>query len=63
MILCYTQFLDTNMEVIFKTCKDEFMLLPNFNFDKWFNYEQCKYERVITIGWLIWFVRFIKNVK
>lgn len=51
------------MEVLFKKCKGEFMLLPNINIDKWFNYQQCKYERVITIGWLIWFVRFIKDVK
>ena len=51
------------MEVLFKKCKGEFMLLPNFNIDKWFNYEQCKYERVIKIVWLIWFVIFIKDVK
>jgi hypothetical protein len=51
------------MEVIFKTCKGEFMLLPNFNFDKWFNFKTHKFQKVITIGWLFWFVRFIRDDK
>jgi hypothetical protein len=46
------------MEVLFKKCEGEFMLLPNFEISKWFYPEQRKYQRVITIGWLFWFVRF-----
>lgn len=61
MKLCYIKFLDTNMEVLFKTCKDEFMLLPNFNFDRWYDFTKRKFQKVITIGWLIWFVRFIRD--
>ena len=51
------------MKVIFKTCKDEFMLLPNFKFDKWFDFTKHKFQNVITIGWLIWFIRFISDDK
>lgn len=52
----------TNMEVYFKRTEDEFMLLPNFTMDSWFNYTTFKWQRVVTIGWLFWFVRFIKDI-
>lgn len=51
------------MKVLFKKCENEFMLLPNFNFDKWFVFTKCKFYRVITIGWLFWAVRIIKDDK
>lgn len=54
------------MEVIFKRTDDEFMLLPNFSIDSWFNcinYTTPKWQRVVTIGWLFWFVRFIKDIE
>ena len=51
------------MKVIFKTCNDEFMLLPNFNFNKWFDFTKHKFQNVITISWLIWFIRFIVDDK
>lgn len=63
MKLCYIKYLEDNMKVNFKKCNDEFMLLPNFNIDSWFNYTTLKWERVTTIGWLFWFVRFIKEIK
>lgn len=51
------------MEVFFKRTDDEFMLLPNFTIDSWFNYTTHKWQRVVTIGWLFWFVRFIKDIE
>lgn len=51
------------MEVYFKRTEDEFMLLPNFNIDSWFNYTTLKRQRIVTIGWLFWFVRFVKDIK
>lgn len=51
------------MEVIFKRTDDEFMLLPNFSIDSWFNYTTPKWQRVVTIGWLFWFIRFIKDIE
>ena len=56
------------MEVIFKRTDDEFMLLPNFSIDSWVDFDystykwQFKWQRVVTIGWLFWFVRFIKDI-
>lgn len=39
----------------------EFMLLPTFNADHWFTPELHMYQKVYTIGWLIWFVRWTSN--
>lgn len=39
----------------------EFMLLPTFNVDHWFTPELHMYQKVYTIGWLIWFVRWTSN--
>lgn len=41
--------------------KGEFMLLPIFNSDNWFMPELNMYQKVYTIGWLIWFVRWTSN--
>jgi hypothetical protein len=41
--------------------KGEFMLLPIFNTDNWFMPELNMYQKVYTIGWLIWFVRWTSN--
>lgn len=41
--------------------KGEFMLLPIFNGDNWFMPELNMYQKVYTIGWLIWFVRWTSN--
>lgn len=51
------------MEVIFKRTEDEFMLLPNFSIDSWLDYKTFKWRRVVNIGWLFWFVRFIKDIE
>lgn len=37
------------------------MLLPTFNVDHWFTPELHMYQKVYTIGWLIWFVRWTSN--
>lgn len=39
----------------------EFMLLPTFNVDNWFTPELYMCQKVYTIGWLIWFVRWTSN--
>lgn len=39
----------------------EFMLLPLFNVDNWFTPELHMWQKVYTIGWLIWFVRWSGN--
>lgn len=49
------------MKVLFKKCEGEFMLFPIFNFDKWYDFTKCKLCGVITIGWLFWFIRIIKD--
>ena len=41
--------------------KGEFMLLPIFNTDNWFIPELNMYQKVYTIGWLMWFVRWTSN--
>lgn len=41
--------------------KGEFMLLPIFNTDNWFMPELNMYQKVYTIGWLMWFVRWTSN--
>lgn len=41
--------------------KGEFMLLPLFNSDNWFMPELNMYQKVYTIGWLMWFVRWTSN--
>lgn len=41
--------------------KGEFMLLPIFNSDNWFMPELNMYQKVYTIGWLMWFVRWTSN--
>lgn len=41
--------------------KGEFMLLPLFNSDNWFMPELNMYQKVYTIGWLVWFVRWTSN--
>ena len=49
-------------ETYFKRVESEFMILPTFNIDTWFDFES-KFFRVITIGWLFWFVRFIRPIN
>lgn len=39
----------------------EFMLLPTFTIDSWFEPELKMWQRVYTIGWLMWFVRWTSN--
>jgi hypothetical protein len=39
----------------------EFMLLPTFTIDSWFEPELKVWQRVYTIGWLMWFVRWTSN--
>jgi hypothetical protein len=39
----------------------EFILLPSFTIDYWFEPELKMWQRVYTIGWLIWFVRWTSN--
>lgn len=41
--------------------KGEFMLLPIFNSDNWFMPELNMYQKVYSIGWLMWFVRWTSN--
>lgn len=41
--------------------KGEFMLLPIFNSDNWFMPELNMCQKVYTIGWLMWFVRWTSN--
>lgn len=39
----------------------EFILLPSFSIDYWFEPELKMCQRVYTIGWLLWFVRWTSN--
>lgn len=39
----------------------EFILLPSFTIDYWFEPELKMWQRVYTIGWLLWFVRWTDN--
>jgi hypothetical protein len=39
----------------------EFILLPSFSIDYWYEPELKMWQRVYTIGWLIWFVRWTSN--
>lgn len=41
--------------------KGEFMLLPLFNSDNWFIPELHMIQKVYTIGWLMWFIRWTDN--
>ena len=47
--------------------KDEFMLLPTFSIDNWYDSDIYKqqhiymWQRVYTIGWLFWFIRWTGN--
>ena len=41
--------------------KGEFMLLPTFSTDNWFMPELHMCQKVYTIGWLMWFVRWTSN--
>ena len=41
--------------------KGEFMLLPTFSIDNWFAPELHMYQKVYTIGWLMWFIRWTDN--
>lgn len=41
--------------------KGEFMLLPTFSIDNWYESELHMCKKVYTIGWLIWFVRWTRN--
>ena len=41
--------------------KDEFILLPMFSIDNWYEPELHMCQRVYTIGWLIWFIRWKGN--
>ena len=47
--------------------KDEFMLLPTFSIDNWYDSDIYKqqhiymWQRVYTIGWLFWFIRWRGN--
>ena len=41
--------------------KGEFMLLPTFSIDNWFEPKLRMWQRVYTIGWLVWFVRWTGN--
>lgn len=41
--------------------KGEFMLLPTFSIDSWFEPGLRMCQRVYTIGWLVWFVRWTGN--
>lgn len=42
--------------------KGEFMLLPTFSIDNWFMAKIHMYQRVYTIGWGLWFIRWFKNI-
>lgn len=46
-----------------KRTNDEFMLLPVFSIDSWFIPQDQKWQRVCTIGWLFWFIRWFKDIK
>lgn len=46
-----------------KRTKDEFILLPMFSIDSWFIPQAQKWQRVYTIGWLFWFIRWFKDIK
>lgn len=50
-------------ETYFKRTKGEFMILPTFNIDSWWDFKEGGWSRVVTIGWLVWFVRFIRPLK
>lgn len=54
-----TIFILKNMKI--QKTNGEFMLLPTFNVDHWFTPELHMYQKVYTIGWLIWFVRWTSN--
>ena len=41
--------------------KGEFILLPSFSSDTWFMPELHMYQKVYTIGWLVWFIRWKGN--
>ena len=40
----------------------EFILLPTFCIDSWFEPELKMWQRVYTIGWGLWFIRWFKNI-
>ena len=40
---------------------NEFMLLPTFSIDNWYTPELNMMQKVYTIGWLMWFVRWTGN--
>ena len=40
---------------------NEFMLLPSFSIDNWYIPELNAMQKVYTIGWLMWFVRWTGN--
>ena len=40
---------------------NEFMLLPTFSIDNWYIQKLNAMQKVYTIGWLIWFVRWTGN--
>ena len=40
---------------------NEFMLLPTFSIDNWCIPKLNAMQKVYTIGWLIWFVRWTGN--
>ena len=42
----------------FKKTSSEFILLPIFTIDNWYMPELHMIQRVYTIGWLKWFVRW-----
>lgn len=41
--------------------KDEFMLLPIFSIDNWYEPNLHMWQRIYTIGWLFWFIRWTGN--
>lgn len=40
----------------------EFMLLPTFSIDSWWEPKLELWQRVYTIGWGLWFIRWYKNI-
>ena len=40
----------------------EFILLPTFSIDSWWEPKLELWQRVYTIGWGLWFIRWFKNI-
>lgn len=47
--------------MVFRKTIDEFILLLIFTIDNWYMMDLHAWQRVYTIGWLKWFIRWTGN--